>query len=37
LRGEPIVNMPADAVNTFLWSGMDALAVGPALVEKKAQ
>jgi len=37
LRGEPIVNMPADAVNTFLWSGMDALAVGPALVRKTSQ
>ena len=31
LRGEPIVETPADAVSTFLASGMDALAVGPFL------
>lgn len=31
LKGEPIVESPADAVATFLASGMDALAVGPFL------
>jgi len=31
LKGEPIVDSPADAVSTFLASGMDALAVGPFL------
>lgn len=31
LKGEPIVETPADAVATFLASGMDALAVGPFL------
>ncbi|MEK7233314.1 MAG: carbamoyltransferase N-terminal domain-containing protein [Elusimicrobiota bacterium] len=31
LQGEPIVETPADAVATFLSSGMDALAVGPFL------
>jgi carbamoyltransferase len=31
LKGEPIVETPADAVSTFLSSGMDALAVGPFL------
>ncbi len=31
LKGEPIVEAPADAVATFLASGMDALAVGPFL------
>ncbi len=31
LKGEPIVETPADAVATFLSSGMDALAVGPFL------
>jgi carbamoyltransferase len=31
LKGEPIVESPADAVSTFLASGMDALAVGPFL------
>ena len=29
LKGEPIVESPADAVATFLASGMDALAIGP--------
>lgn len=31
LKGEPIVETPADAVATFLASGMDALALGPFL------
>jgi carbamoyltransferase len=31
LKGEPIVETPADAVATFLDSGMDALAIGPFL------
>jgi len=34
LRGEAIVNSPADAVRTFFSSGMDALVIGPFLVEK---
>ena len=34
LRGEPIVNSPADAVRTFFSSGMDALLIGNFLVEK---
>jgi carbamoyltransferase len=34
LRGEPIVNTPAEAVRTFLASGMDALVVDRWVVEK---
>jgi carbamoyltransferase len=34
LRGEPIVCTPTDAVRTFFSSGMDALVIGPFLVEK---
>src|SRR6266700_228969 len=34
LRGEPIVCTPTDAVRTFFSSGMDALVMGPFLVEK---
>jgi carbamoyltransferase len=34
LRGEAIVNTPTDAVRTFYSSGMDALVIGPFLVEK---
>jgi len=34
LRGEPIVNTPAEAHATFSRSGMDALVVGHCLVEK---
>jgi carbamoyltransferase len=34
LRGEPIVNSPANAWNTFLKSGLDVLALGPYLVRK---
>lgn len=32
LKGEPVVAVPADAVRTFLASGMDALVVGSYLV-----
>jgi carbamoyltransferase len=34
LRGEPIVNTPAEAYNTFMQSGMDVLVLGDYLVEK---
>ena len=34
LRGEAIVHTPADAVRTFYSSGLDALIIGPFLVEK---
>jgi carbamoyltransferase len=34
LRGEPIVNTPADAYRTFTRSGMDALVLGHCVVEK---
>jgi carbamoyltransferase len=34
LRGEAIVHTPTDAVRTFFSSGMDALVIGPFLVEK---
>jgi carbamoyltransferase len=34
LRGEPIVNTPQQAFNTFSRSGMDALLLGEYLVEK---
>lgn len=34
LRGEPIVTSPANAWFTFSTSGIDALAIGPYLVEK---
>ncbi|HLY24716.1 MAG TPA: carbamoyltransferase [Aggregatilineales bacterium] len=34
LRGEPIVNTPANAWNTFHNSGLDLLAMGPFLVRK---
>jgi carbamoyltransferase len=34
LRGEPMVNTPADAITTFLKSGIDALVLGPYLVRK---
>jgi carbamoyltransferase len=35
LRGEPIVNAPADAIRTFQWSGIDALVLGRTLVLKE--
>lgn len=34
LRGEPIVESPKDAINTFEWSGMDALVLGRVVVAK---
>jgi len=34
LRGEPIVNTPAEAFNTFSASGMDVLVLGNCVVEK---
>src|SRR5579859_2814310 len=34
LRGEAIVHTPTDAIRTFFSSGMDALVMGPYLVEK---
>jgi carbamoyltransferase len=34
LKGEPIVNTPAEAFSTFQRSGMDALVLGDCLVEK---
>ncbi|MBV8152423.1 MAG: carbamoyltransferase, partial [Candidatus Eremiobacteraeota bacterium] len=34
LRGEPIVETPKDAINTFEWSGMDALVLGNVVVAK---
>jgi len=36
LRGEPIVRTPEDAVRTFFSSGMDALVIGPYVVEKSS-
>ncbi len=35
LRGEPIVNTPAEALSTFQRSGMDALVMGNTLVRKE--
>ncbi|MBI2587715.1 carbamoyltransferase [Candidatus Azambacteria bacterium] len=35
VRGEPIVCTPEEAINGFLATGMDALAIGPFLIEKK--
>ena len=34
LRGEPIVNTPEEALSDYLNTGMDALFLGPYLVEK---
>jgi carbamoyltransferase len=34
LKGEPIVNTPAEAFNTFSRSGMDVLVLGQHIVEK---
>jgi len=36
LRGEPIVNTPAEAFNTFMQSGMDVLVLGDYIVDKTA-
>jgi len=35
LKGEPIVNTPADAFSTFMRSGMDAVVLGNCLVRKE--
>lgn len=35
VKGEPIVNSPADAIETFLKSGLDVLVAGNYVVEKK--
>jgi carbamoyltransferase len=34
LRGEPIVHRPAEALNDYLMTGMDALVMGPYVLEK---
>lgn len=34
LRGEPIVHRPEEALNDFLNTGMDALFLGPYMIEK---
>ena len=35
LRGEPIVNTPAEAIRTFTRSGMDALVLDRTIVFKR--
>jgi len=35
LRGEPIVNSPSDALNTFANSGIDTLVMGNYLIDKR--
>lgn len=35
LKGEPIVNSPTQAYNTFVSSGLDFLVLGNFVVEKK--
>ncbi len=34
LKGEPIVNTPAEAYSTFTRSGLDALVIGDCLITK---
>jgi len=34
IHGEPLVCSPGEAVDVFLRSGADALAIGPFLVER---
>lgn len=34
LNGEPIVESPTDASRTFFSSGLDALAIGPFVLQK---
>jgi carbamoyltransferase len=34
IHGEPLVCSPADAIDVFVRSGADALAIGPFLVER---
>jgi carbamoyltransferase len=36
IHGEPLVCSPAEAVDVFLRSGADHLAIGPFLVERPA-
>ncbi|MGE5304041.1 MAG: carbamoyltransferase [Alphaproteobacteria bacterium] len=36
LKGEPIVNTPQEAFNTFIRSGMDTLVLGDYVIEKSA-
>ena len=36
MKGEPIVNSPRDALNTFLWSGLDLLVIENFVVSKKS-
>jgi carbamoyltransferase len=35
LRGEPVVNTPAEALSTFRRSGMDALVLDRTIIFKK--
>ena len=37
IRGEPIVNTPAEAIECYVKTGMDALVLGDFLLEKAAQ
>jgi carbamoyltransferase len=37
VRGEPIVCTPADAYRCFMRTRIDALVLGPFLLEKRAQ
>ena len=37
LRGEPMVNSPTDAINTFMSSGLDWLVLGSHVVRKRAR
>ena len=37
LKGEPIVNTPQEAYNTFMKSGMDVLVLGQHMIEKSEQ
>lgn len=34
LRGEPIVETPEDALQTFSWSGLETLVMGSFVIEK---
>jgi carbamoyltransferase len=34
VRGEPIVNSPQDALNTFAKSGIDVLVMGNYIIDK---
>ncbi|MFO1287688.1 MAG: carbamoyltransferase C-terminal domain-containing protein [Rubrivivax sp.] len=36
MRGEPIVCTPRDAITAFASTSLDALAIGPFIVEKAA-